>query len=159
MRVSVWVAVICPGTSRVLLAKRGPNARNAGRWNFFGGGIDEGEHPEDTALRELAEEAGLDSGRDELIYLGNCFTGSKRNLLFAVTAEAEFEPTINHESQDWSWVAIDDLLALRRLHGPTEKLAPLVRHWAKTLPKPPPATARESRWDWLIRQVAWRWPG
>ena len=156
MRVSVWVAVVCPGTARVLLAKRGPKTRNAGRWNFFGGGIDAGEHPEDTALRELAEEAGILSIRDELIYLGDCRTRSKHNLLFVVTAEAEFEPTINHESQAWSWVAIDDLLALRRLHGPTEKLAPLVRRWARSLPPPSPPS-RESRWNWLVRQVSQRW--
>lgn len=163
MRVSVWVAVVCPGTSRVLLAKRGPSARNAGRWNFFGGGIDDGEHPEETALRELSEEAGIDTERQSLIYLGDCFTGSKRNLLFVVTAEAEFDPIINHESQDWCWIAIEDLLSLRRLHGPTAKLSPLVRGWVKTLPPVPLVAAdpvrRGNGWDWLVRQVAKHWPG
>lgn len=155
MRVSVWVAVVCPGTGRVLLAQRGPAARKAGQWNFFGGRIDQGEHPEDTALRELSEEAGIEADRAALIHLGSCRTGTKRNLLFAVTAEAEFEPIINHESQAWSWVAIDDLPALRRLHEPTQKLAPLVRRWADSLPKTHPP--RESRWDWLLRHVARSW--
>jgi len=160
MRVSVWVAVVCPGTSRVLLAKRGPTTRNAGRWNFFGGGIDDGEHPEQTALRELAEEAGIHSDRDDLIYLGDCASASKRNLLFVVTAEAEFEPIINHESQDWCWIAISDLLSVRRLHGPTQKLSPLVRRWVATLPPAPPEPEPPpfSRWEWLKRQVGRHWP-
>jgi len=160
MRVSVWVAVVCPGTSRVLLAKRGPTTRNAGRWNFFGGGLDPGEHPEETAIRELAEEAGIDSHPDDLIYLGDSVSGSKRNLLFVVTTEAEFEPIINHESQAWAWVSIDDLLALHPLHGPTQKLSPLVRSWSRKIPRPPAKTTnlpQESRWDWLVRQVARHW--
>lgn len=156
MRVSVWVAVVCPGTNRVLLAKRGPTTRNAGRWNFFGGGIDDGEHPEDTALRELAEEAGMKAARDDLIYLGHCQTGAKRNLLFVVTTQSEFAPAINHESQDWSWVALSDLLALRRLHGPTEKLSPLLRQWLETLPRSVPGPS-QSRWEWLLSQVSRCW--
>lgn len=156
MRVSVWVAVVCPGTNRVLLAKRGPTTRNAGRWNFFGGGIDDGEHPEDTALRELAEEAGIGAARDDLIYLGHCQTGTKRNLLFVVTTQSEFAPAINHESQDWCWVALCDLLALRRLHGPTEKLSPLLRQWLETLPKSVPGPS-QSRWEWLLSQVSRCW--
>lgn len=165
MRVSVWVAVVCPGTSRVLLAKRANTTRNAGRWNFFGGRIDSGEHPEQTALRELSEEAGIEAKRDALLYLGACYTGAKRNLLFVVTAEAEFDPLINHESQDWCWVSIDELLSWRRLHGPTEKLSPLVHSWVKTLPEldtPEPdalVPASPSRWNWLVRQVARHWPG
>ena len=175
MRVSVWVAVVCAATGRVLLAKRAPQTRNGGRWNFFGGGIDSGEHPEETALRELREEAGLLSRREDLVYLGDSFTRTKRNMLFVVTAEAEFEPVINHESQDWRWIGLDELLSHRRLHAPTEKLSPLVRHWAAGLPEapaeaedlpPPPALAEtdpvvpppasSNRWDWLLRHVAGR---
>lgn len=126
MRVSVWIAIVCSGTGQVLLAQRSLATRNAGRWNFFGGGVDAGEHPKDTALRELAEEAGIRVRRSALAYLGECLTGDKRNLLFAIASKAEFQPRLNHESQDWRWVPMAGLAGMPMLHGPTQKLAPLL---------------------------------
>lgn len=44
----------------LLLTRRAPGLRNhAGQWALPGGRIDEGESPEQAALRELAEEVGL----------------------------------------------------------------------------------------------------
>ena len=44
----------------VVLTRRAAGLRHhAGQWAFPGGRMEEGERPEDTALRELAEEVGL----------------------------------------------------------------------------------------------------
>lgn len=44
---------------RVLLARGSATADLPGHWQFPGGGIDHGEHPDRTVVREFAEETGL----------------------------------------------------------------------------------------------------
>ena len=48
---------------KVLLQKRG----DSGKWGFPGGAIELGEKPEETAVRELKEETGLDVEVESLI--------------------------------------------------------------------------------------------
>jgi 8-oxo-dGTP diphosphatase len=45
---------------RVLIAKRPANKDMAGLWEFPGGKVDPGERPEQTLIRELKEELGID---------------------------------------------------------------------------------------------------
>jgi len=45
---------------RVLIAERPPGKSMAGLWEFPGGKIEAGERPEETDIRELKEELGID---------------------------------------------------------------------------------------------------
>jgi 8-oxo-dGTP diphosphatase len=45
---------------RVLIAQRPPGKSMAGLWEFPGGKIEAGERPEETVIRELMEELGID---------------------------------------------------------------------------------------------------
>ena len=54
----VAVALVDPD-GRVLLAQRPPGKQLAGLWEFPGGKIEPGERPEETLIRELAEELGI----------------------------------------------------------------------------------------------------
>ena len=56
MQVVVGVALVHDG--RVLAARRCHPAETAGRWEFPGGKVDDGETPEEAAVREIAEELG-----------------------------------------------------------------------------------------------------
>lgn len=134
LRVSVWVAVVCSSTHRVLLARRAPTTRNSGRWNFFGGGLDPGERPHKTALRELKEEAGIDATHQELIVLGEALTPNKRNVLFALLQDDEFAPILNGESTHWEWVHMTELSHRTDLHQPTELLTDCLLDWRARLP-------------------------
>ena len=52
----------------LILTRRSLKLKNhAGQWALPGGSVDAGEDPEDTALRELAEEVGLDLSRENVI--------------------------------------------------------------------------------------------
>lgn len=44
---------------RVLIAERPPGKAMAGLWEFPGGKFEPGERPEETLIRELAEELGI----------------------------------------------------------------------------------------------------
>ncbi|TNC09224.1 (deoxy)nucleoside triphosphate pyrophosphohydrolase [Methylobacterium terricola] len=54
----VAVALVDPD-GRVLLAQRPPGKQLEGLWEFPGGKLEPGERPEESLIRELAEELGI----------------------------------------------------------------------------------------------------
>lgn len=101
---------------KVLLLKRGPGASCLqGLWSCLKGGMEQGETPKETIIRETYEEIGLHINP----YLGvSLFVNAKYNLnpqerwkdlsLFFVTTEFEGEP-INKEPGKCEAVAWFDL--------------------------------------------------
>lgn len=55
----VVAAVIRGQDGRYLLARRLPGAHLGGLWEFPGGGVEDGELPEEALVRELREELGV----------------------------------------------------------------------------------------------------
>jgi 8-oxo-dGTP diphosphatase len=58
MRIVV-AAVVERDDDRLLLARRLPGAHLGGVWEFPGGGVEEGETPEEALAREFVEELGV----------------------------------------------------------------------------------------------------
>jgi 8-oxo-dGTP diphosphatase len=55
------------GLGRVLLARNSALSSFPGLWTLPGGGVDQGEHPDDAVVREFAEETGLDVRADVIV--------------------------------------------------------------------------------------------
>lgn len=68
MELKQAVGVIIENTSgQILLCKRGGEVdSDNGKWENAGGRVDPGEVPEQTAIRELKEELGIDINPDDL---------------------------------------------------------------------------------------------
>ncbi len=58
--VLVAACALIDADGRVLLAQRPQGKTMAGMWEFPGGKIEQGERPEETLIRELKEELGID---------------------------------------------------------------------------------------------------
>ena len=71
-------AVSIDGGGRILLCRLAADEVEAGAWTLPGGGVEYGEHPDDTVLRELEEEAGLVGRIDDVLGIfSKVYTRSK----------------------------------------------------------------------------------
>ena len=81
-----------------------------GTWGTWGGAIDPGQEPLESALREAAAETGHPvSGTDAMLLL--VYRDEKAGFsyhTFLVTEDREFEPSLNWESDDAAWFGHGD---------------------------------------------------
>jgi dihydroneopterin triphosphate diphosphatase len=125
----VQVFVCRRGGAEFLALHRTPE--DGGYWHPASGGLEQGEGPEQAALRELREELQLDAaGR----FWPFCYQygyaaaeepperqaqwppGTERIAVtgFIVEASADFEPTLNLEHDDYRWCSREEAVALFR---------------------------------------------
>lgn len=62
----VVAAALVNEDNEVLLAQRPEGKRLAGKWEFPGGKVEDGESPEDALKRELHEELGIEAAKKDM---------------------------------------------------------------------------------------------
>ena len=102
------VAVLIARGGRILLGKRGPGAREPGKWSFPAGFVERGECVEHAAAREAREETNLDVEIGDLIGL---FSSDGETVVLAVYAagSAAGEPKAGDDLTEIGWFTAQDL--------------------------------------------------
>jgi nucleoside triphosphatase len=127
-------ALIFNRDNRVLLVL---SERWGGQYVVPGGHIELGERIEETVIREVKEETGLDVYDLKFVMIQECVFDEgfykKMHFIFfdysCRTDAGEDEVILNHEAQAYSWVTLDEALGMsldpytRRL---IEKVNPIV---------------------------------
>jgi 8-oxo-dGTP pyrophosphatase MutT (NUDIX family) len=136
-RVAASVIVLrdSPGGPEVLLVQRNPNARfMGGAWVFPGGAVDADETVEQTALRELTEEAAvrlIDTA--ELTPFSRWITPAEVKIrfdtwFFVVRAPGDAQPRADgQECVDLRWIAPQEALDAGAAGG-LELVFPTIKH-------------------------------
>jgi type II secretory ATPase GspE/PulE/Tfp pilus assembly ATPase PilB-like protein/8-oxo-dGTP pyrophosphatase MutT (NUDIX family) len=110
---------------RVLVLQRALDTRCPTAWEAVHGHIEKGEEPEDAALREVREEAGLEANRlynvtVQPFYLHRSHT-VQLAVVFAAFVDEPATITLGNEHQRAEWLSVDE--ALDRFQWPREREA------------------------------------
>lgn len=105
MEIHVVAGVLVDARGRVLIAQRLPGTHMAGRWEFPGGKLEEGEGPRQGLDRELHEELGVEVLRAEpLVKLSHRYSDRHVHLDVWLVSDYRHEPA-SREGQGLKWVA------------------------------------------------------
>ncbi len=129
------------GSHLVLLQHRAPWSHQGGTWGLPGGARDSHETPEQAAVREAHEEAGLPADqltvRTTVVTTEVCGPAGRWTYTTVVADAPELLQTMpNRESAELRWVAVDDVAELPlhpgfaaswdQLRAVTESIPPVV---------------------------------
>ena len=107
------VVVISRGVailSRRILKYKGESVPFGGYWSPFAGLIEQGETPEEAAVRELREESNIEIAAEDLIFLKELKSKERSFMLYAIDLE-EFPKKIKlcEEHTDMGYFFIEHL--------------------------------------------------
>lgn len=109
------VAVVIVEDGRILLGRRAPGSREAGRWSLPAGFVERGEVVEEAAAREVREETGLDVKIGELLTVRS-YPGEPVVLLVYLSETVMGDPLPSDDLDRLGWFGPDDLPALAFEH-------------------------------------------
>jgi len=129
MKTYFVVTGILKHKNQFLILKKAPNDRNyPNRWSFCSGFVKEFESGEDSCLREIKEETGLDA---EIVKTGKIIEvidekNSKKWVIAIYLCKAKStEVRLCHENVDFKWVSLDELDNYSFVPGLTKNLKSL----------------------------------
>ena len=107
----VSACALVDADNRVLIAQRPEGKSMAGLWEFPGGKVEEGETPEQTLIRELREELGIETWESCLAPLSFASYGyDKFHLLMPLYICRKWDGfPVSKEGQALKWVRANTL--------------------------------------------------
>jgi len=97
---------------RILVMKRLPKGALAGKWEFPGGKLEEGESPSEAMLREWQEELEVNVVMGELLAETNFSHDGEDFTLYSYRVVPETENWVFHEHSEARWVTVEELFKL-----------------------------------------------
>ena len=112
------IIILYNSNNEVLLQFRGPNAPNVkDKWSFFGGGIEDGESPEEAVKRETMEELSYVLQNPNLIFTQDYdFEYKKGKKYCFIEKYDESKTLILGEGDGMRWFSFKELESLENLH-------------------------------------------
>ena len=99
--------VMLLNAGKFLLIRRAAGDDNGGKWDFPGGGVEDGETPEQAAIRECKEEAGFDiSGPLSQVSRTDKFGADYTT--YVSNYDGETDPVLSAEHDAFHWATIDE---------------------------------------------------
>lgn len=102
--------------TRTLLQLRSPHVLNPGTWALVGGALERGETPEEAALREAHEEAGITGAQVLRTVPGLVHPRWTYTYVLATTPTPELPRHESWEASDHAWVLLEEVADTRALH-------------------------------------------
>ena len=102
----IIVTILHGGEENFLLCKRqeGKGVVYAGMWSVPSGAIEDGETPEEGAVREFYEETQIVVPIDEIQLIEvDSSKYDKDFYIYHYHSDKYFEPTLDFEHTDWGW--------------------------------------------------------
>jgi 8-oxo-dGTP diphosphatase len=128
----VVAAALVNERDEVLLAQRPEGKRLAGKWEFPGGKVEEGESPEDALVREISEELGvtLDAqGIEPFWFLSHPYPEHGFHLMMPVWLARKWHGTPKAlEHAAILWKRPDDMHTLPMIEADAELVERLKQH-------------------------------
>ncbi len=122
--VEVHVVAFEKGAWRILVLQRSADTRCPGSWEAVHGRIEDGEEPEDAAIREVREETGLEVEKlynvrvQQPFYLHRIHV-VEMSVVFAAFVNPRANVTIGSEHARFEWLSDTD--AMTRLFWPADR--------------------------------------
>ncbi|WP_051369226.1 8-oxo-dGTP diphosphatase MutT [Psychromonas arctica] len=106
---TISIAIVQNEQKQLLISRRQQGKHLAGKWEFPGGKVEQGEALETAMLRELKEEVGLSATQFTLFdSLNFQYDQLNLSLHFYLVSDYEGEP-VSLEGQQIKWVGVSQL--------------------------------------------------
>ena len=113
MRVAAG-CLIQRGNKFLLVRRSITDKRRPETWEQPGGRKEEGETPEQTAIRETKEESGIDVKIIKLIGEDKVNIHGEVKSYYSYLAEGEGEVKLSHEHDDFNWLTKEEILEMAK---------------------------------------------